>query len=83
MTETLEQMIIRHDKETQDILKSTDEGESNKNAPAKSEELGNVKPDVDNNEEWKKGYTEYEIKTKQSDSIAYDESEIEIIEENM
>jgi len=50
------------------------EGEPEKGLEKKSEEQ---------KEDWKKGYLDYEVKTKDSDRVVFEENEIEITEEDL
>lgn len=76
----------RQSKELEEALKSTDEGVSI--APQLPTETAGKnleeKPDVDKpkpEENWKDGYTEYEIKPKKDSQMSYDDTEIEVTEE--
>ncbi len=71
------------EKEIKD-LESTDDGK-------KSDVPIPEKPEVDNSkvltkeqkEDWRKGYTDYEVKNKESDRVVFEDSEIEITEEDL
>ncbi len=64
-------------------LESVDEGVSEHGEPV-------IKPEIDKSkvvskekkEDWKAGYIDYEVKNKQSDRLSYEDSEIEILEED-
>lgn len=81
--ETVDELLTRQSKELQELqeLQSTDDA-TDKTQPAPGSE-GKKSADVDKlkEEDWKDGYTEFEIKTKTSDRLLFKEDEIEITEE--
>lgn len=88
MTETPEEVLERHSKELDNVLKSTDEGKSleeQNKSTLPEESAKSVSPNVDTSikEDWKEGYTEHEVKTKESSRLVYKTDEIEVIEEDI
>ncbi len=55
--------------------------EDTKNIPEVEKEKGLEKKSVEQKEDWKDGYLEYEKKTNVSDHVSYEDGEIEISEE--
>ncbi len=82
MTDTLEELLEKQEKEIKEVLTSTDDVSDKQDAPQDTPE--EKKTDVDPvKEDWKDGYFDYEVKTKDSSRLTFDEKDIEIIEEDV
>jgi len=80
LTEEQRKTILEiYPKEIKDLEASV--SEDSKNIPEK--EKGLNKKSEEQKEDWKSGYLEYEVKTKESDRVVYDDDEIDITEEDL
>ncbi len=82
--EQRKQVLEIYPKEIQD-LESTDEGVKEDGMPVIKPEVDIPKDDrtPEQKEDWKKGYTDYDHKTNESERIQFGDDEIEVIEEDL
>jgi len=92
LTDDLEHLTEEQRKQVLDIfpkdikdLESTDEGVSKEAEAVKKPEvdIGLEKKSIEQVQDWKDGYIDYEKKTKESDRVVFEEGEIEVVEEDL